>query len=463
MEKIEKALNIARESLADKYRLSGEDYFSHVKNIQNSLKYIGIKEQTTQIATLLHRTLDFNKKYEEIIKKEFGQDTFNVLQNHTRIKSIKVEKDSPLSSNEAYLTQLYINVAEDIRSLVIRLINKADNLETCFIFDSERRNYIGNRALYLYSPVSRLIGLTRLAAKIEDNAFKVLNPADYYKIEMEINKNMHLWEPELVELKSFLEEILKEKGIPNKISSRIKHKYGIYKKRSRPNTPVRDIVGVRIIVDSIENCYVVENILREIWSTEPKLHNDYIQHPRSSGYKSLHNTIRFSNHLEAEVQIRTHDMHEFNEFGQAAHLLYKIGDKGEKSLAYSKFKDYMKENPSLFKDLQKWDIESNTENSSVIDTFKKYVYVFTPKGDIVELPRDSTIIDFAYSLHSDIGEKCSAGFVNNKLVTLDYKVKDGDCIRIKTSNNVNANLDWLRIVKTKRAKSELKKLFNNIS
>ena len=240
---------------------------------------------------------------------------------------------------------------------------------------------------------------------------------------------------------------------------RIKHKYGIYKKYSKVNVPIRDVVGFRIIVDTIENCYSVENILKEVWPFYNDLYNDYIQNPKNTGYKSIHNSFRFSKNLEAEVQIRTNEMHEFNEYGQAAHLLYKIAYRGEKSLLNRKFKEYMKENPFLFKDLQNWDIDARIEKKSVINTFKKYVYAFTPKGDIVELPRESTIIDFAYSLHSSIGEKCNSGFVNNKLVPLDYKVNDGDCIKIKTSNNVNANLDWLRIVKTKRAKSELKKLF----
>ena len=469
MSNVQKAKEIAKQIHENHKRLSGETYADHSTRVFKKLKKHNIREESTLIAALLHHSLRYSAEVENEIKKLFGEDVLTLIKNYAAISSAKIERDSPRGFNEKYIMQTYINLSKDIRTIAIRVADKADNLEHSWALPKEKRDYNAEKALHLYSPLARIIGMSRLAVELENEAFKILHPEEYYKIERLIKRQRPKINKLFGEVKRFLGGLLEENGIKRyEIQSRIKHQYGLFRKAvhfdncgkevGNEYENMYDFAALRVLVNNVEECYLVENLLKDLWDYLPEERDDYIENPRPSGYKAIHNAFEIDKDFVAEVQIKTFDMHEQSEYGLSSHLLYKIGDKDRASKATEEFKKYLRENPYWFKDLNFWEIERSLSEFSPKTPFGEMVYAFTPKGDIIELPKGATVLDFAYAIHAGLGHSCIGAFVNSGIVKLDYIVGNGDVVEIKTlKSKKKPSRDWLGIVKTKRAKAAIRK------
>ena len=463
MEKVlELAKTLAQQIHTGHKRLSGESYAEHTLRVHNILLNRKVSDTTTLTASILHHSLDISKEPESVIQTNFGKDTLNVIKGYKKLKETKIDQNAPGHFNEKYVMQTYINMSNDIRVLAIRIADKTDNLLTSWALPKEKRNEIAQKALTLYSPLARIVGLGKMAANIEDAAFKILLPGEYKNIQtIEASKK------ELREAQQIAVEILSEQGINATVQTRVKHLYGIFRKANyyaqkdkfvgKSYEGIHDVIAMRVLLDSIEDCYRVENIFKDLWDYLDIERNDYITNPRKSGYKAIHDVFKISKKLALEIQIKTHLMYQQSEFGPASHLMYKIGDKSATSMAIDEFKKYIQENPFWFKDLNFWIREKELTDFRPNTPFSRLVYAFTPKGDIIELPKGSTTIDFAYAVHTDLGNSCIGAFANSQMVKLDYQVKDGDYIEIKTLHGKKPSKDWLKFVKTQRARHDIKK------
>ena len=352
--RIEEAIQVAKQLHEGHKRASGEYFYEHTIRVYDKLKKLGVKDEDTLIAAILHQALEIGPAVEAEIAKKFGPDVLKMIQNYKKLSDIKIEQDSPKKYNEKYVLQTYINTADDIRTLVIRLADKIDNLETSFALSKEKRLDNAHKALYFYAPLARIIGMGKLAVQLENNAFKIMFPGDYRHLERIINKRLPKIDKTTYELEKLIRSLLEEHNINAKIYCRTKHLYGIFRKanywRSMGRNPGRnyenmhDLVGMRIVVNNEEECYFVENTLNQLLEAVEDQRKDYIRKPKQSGYKSIHNVYKVTKDIWVEIQIRTTQMNDLAEFGPAAHLLYKIGDKDSDSKAVHKFKKYLMEN-----------------------------------------------------------------------------------------------------------------------
>jgi GTP pyrophosphokinase len=290
--------------------------------------------------------------------------------------------------------------------------------------------------------------------ELEKNGFMILFPSEYFRIKKFIKNKSVLTKNMLENVRELIYEYLQKNGLDPKISYRIKSEYSIfdkslrYKKQGKLKEGLEnlyDIAAMRILVNTVEECYLVEDLLKKIWISEPSERDDYIANPKPGGYRSLHNVFHIDQDFVVEIQIRTFKMHEENEYGKASHLFYKYG---------SHFRKYLKKNPDWLKNSG----ISHIINEDKLGHFSDFVYVFTPKGDIIELPRGATALDFAYAIHEDIGNRCMGAMINKKIEKLSYELNDGDKIEIRISNSKNnANEDWLDVVKTRYARKCIRK------
>lgn len=453
-----------KKTLEEKQRLSGENCFEYAQKVENYLRTHGIKDETTLKLVYIHHL----KKDHKIRKS--CQELETLLENYQKFADIKIKTKSLTEFNEKYLIQTCINLVGDVRPLAVRLSEKIINLENSWMFSKEKREDMALRAIYLYSPLAKILGIDSFARELEDTAFKILFPMEFYNLEKAIKKKGRGTGKIFQEIKKFLKQELAEQNIlDTKIEFRTKGIYSTYKKLIRYGLKVEnledslnkihDLFALRIIVRTENECYLVESLLQQLWEAVPSARDDYIKDPRPTGYRAVHNAFWVSKDIIMEVQIRTYEMHQKAEFGISSHLLYKLGDKGQKSQAVKEFKKYLATHPEWFKELNFWELQR--KSGYIPNTpFSNKEYVLTPKGDIVELPKGSTVIDFAFSVHTEIGEKCVGAFVNNKIVRLNYVVKTGDVISIKTSKRKKTpSRDWLEFVKTRKARNKILKAF----
>lgn len=461
MQKVQKAKNFAKSLHTKDSRLSGENVYDHTLRVHNKLKDSGVTDDNILIAALLHQALTYSTEVEKEILKEFGEDVTNIVRGYNALSEKKVAHEGTQGINEKYIIQTYLNLAKDLRVLLIRLADKADNIETAFALTRKHRKQVAERAFYVYAPITRLLGLSSLTKDLENGAFKVLYPKEYFLIETAITDRKPTIEKFFRENIPVVKDLLKEEGIKADISYRIKHIYGIYrkakhlagkglKKIGKDYSGVYDIAAMRVIVDTEENCYKTEALLCELWDSIVEVRDDYIKNPKPSGYKSIHNHHIADDSLQIEVQIRTKEMHEINEYGPASHVYYKVGESLKKNLGRS---------DDILKELSQWKEEQlNNEGDTSLDQFTDNVYAFTPKGDIIELPKGSSVIDFAYGVHTGIGNSCVGAVVNGEIVKLDYQIRNGDQVIIKTlSSKKLPSRDWLKFAKSARTKAHIRK------
>lgn len=453
--RINKSEDFAQKIFNGQIRKSGETVYRHSLNVRKRLEDIGVQDEDVLIAALLHDVNKIaNNKILKDVQDQFGDRVYQMILTTKKIHNMDIEINSPSNLNRDFVIQTYFNLTEDPNVLLILLADKTENSKTIYALDKDDRKDAAEKALYVYAPICKLVGLFAFSLELEKNGFMVLFPSEYFKIVKFIKNKSVLTKNMLENLRQLIYEYLEKNDLKTNISYRIKSEYSIFEKSLRYKkkgklkgsySNLYDIAAMRILVQTVEDCYLVEDLLKKIWKSDPNERDDYIANPKPGGYRSLHNVFYIDEDFAVEIQIKTFEMHEINEYGNASHVFYKYG---------THFRKYLQTNPDWLKNSSL----SHIINEEKLGYFSDFVYVFTPKGDIIELPRGSTALDFAYAIHEDIGNRCVGALVNKKIEKLSYDLKDGDKIEIKISNSKrNVNDDWLEIAKTKYAKRLIRK------
>lgn len=450
-ELIKKAYEFAERAHEGQKRLSGDPYFSHVFETAKILAKLGM-DTPTIVAGLLHDVLEDTKVTENEMKKEFGDNIVFLVNGVTKLGTLKYHGDE---RHVESLRKFFVAMTNDLRVVIIKFADRLHNLRTLQFIREDKRERIAKESIEVYAPLANRLGMGKLKGEIEDAAFPFAYPKEYAQIEEIIKEKKDLYQKNLSEIQKELQkELNKNKIKVVEINYRMKHKYSLWKKllrREMDLEKVHDIVALRVVVNNIEECYKVLGIIHSIWNPLPGRIKDYIAVPKPNGYRSIHTTIFTGSGEVAEIQIRTKEMHAEAAYGIAAHFAYK--EKGKKTHdEKSKFK-WIEELKNFNYDLD--DPKKYLEHLKT-DFFNNRIFIFTPKGDVVDLPEDSSPIDFAYSIHSDIGDHISGAKVNGKMVPILSKLKNGDIVEIITKKDSHPSNKWLEHSKTNIAKKNIK-------
>ena len=477
---VKKAFAFAKEAHTGHQRLSGEPYFLHLAETAQILAELNVGGATI-VAGLLHDAIeDVGIKREDIVR-EFGEEIAFLVDGVTKLGHLKYKGADRHSES---LRKLFVAMSEDIRVLLIKLADRLHNMRTLSHVPKDKQKRIATETLEIYAPIAYRLGIRKLNRELEDLAFPYVYPSEYEEMR-KVLKELHLDRTESLEKfsRSVKKELAKEGLTKVKIEYRVKSLYSLYKKYLRNDRDlgkIYDVSAMRILVDSVTDCYHILGIIHRRWRPLPQRIKDYIADAKINGYQALHTTVFIGDGNIVEVQIKTHDMYRYSEYGIASHLSYKEKSGHNKALAWvyaflPKSKELEEANNVKNKDIPKWISElaaykESTKYNKLFreeltsDFFNHRIFVFSPKGDVVDLPIDSTPIDFAYSIHSDIGNHMTGAKVNGKLASLDTKVYNGDIVTIMTNENAKPNQKWLGLAKTSMARrhirhklSELKK------
>lgn len=431
-------------------RKSGEPYFVHPVNTARILAEIGMSPVVVT-AGLLHDVFENTKITKEALKKEFGDEIFNLVEGVVKLGDIKYKG---VERNVENLRKFFISEAEDLRILVIRLADRLHNIETLEYINKNKQKRIALETLEIYAPLANRLSMGKLKSKLEDAAFPYAYPKEYQKVKKLLFDKQDAKETYLIEAKNKIERMLTDAKIENvTIDSRQKHLYSLWNKLQKYDIEIcniYDIIAIRVIVDSIEDCYMVLGLIHGEWTPMLNRIKDYIASPKPNGYKSLHTTIFTGTGGIIEVQVRTYEMHEKAENGIAAHFAYKEQSKTEKiSAKETRWAHELHDLNQNKNDHEKF------EKMIKMDFFKDRIFVFTPKGDIVDLPKDSSIIDFAYAVHTNIGDHAQGAKINGKNSALNSKLKTNDIVEIQTNKNSKPSSKWLDFAKTNLARKHI--------
>ncbi|OGI63575.1 hypothetical protein A2818_01990 [Candidatus Nomurabacteria bacterium RIFCSPHIGHO2_01_FULL_40_12] len=451
-ELIEKAYAVAERAHKDQKRFSGEPYFIHIIETAKILAKFGMDTQTIA-AGMLHDVLEDTKIKEEEIEREFGPDIVFLIKGVTKLGTLKYRGHE---RHVESLRKFFVAMANDLRVVIIKFADRLHNLRTLQYIREDKRKRIAIESIEVYAPLANRLGMGKLKGDLEDAAFPYAYPEEYKQIEEIIKEKRGLYEKYLNEVSEQLKKELKKNKIKVvEIDYRIKHKYSLYKKLLRYEMDIEkvyDVVALRVVVDTVEECYRVLGLVHSIWNPLPGRIKDYIAVPKHNGYRSIHTTIFTGSGGIAEIQIRTKDMHAEAAYGVAAHFAYKEQKNHKIKNDKSKFQwieelknlNYSPDEPKNFIEHLK------------MDFFNDRIFIFTPKGDVIDMPEDSCPVDFAYSIHSDIGEHTFGAKVNGKMVQLFTKLKNGDIVEIITKKDAHPSGKWLEYVKTSIAKKHIK-------
>ncbi len=457
---IMKAYNYAKSHHGDQLRKSGEPYIIHPLNVAYILAEIGLDDSTIA-AALLHDVVEDTEVSQNQITKEFGQEISDMVAGVTKLGNIfftSVEERQV----EDY-RKMFLAMGKDIRVILIKLADRLHNMRTLKFLKRDRQIAISKETMDLYAPLANRLGLYSLKWELEDLAFKYLYPDEYHEVVEGINKKR---EERLQFIEKIMDDIrvaLKKHRIDAEVTGRAKHLYSIYRKMKRDNKTldqIYDLFALRILVNSVKDCYAALGVVHELYNPMPGRFKDYIAVPKPNMYQSIHTTLLGENGTPFEVQIRTYEMHRIAEFGIAAHWAYKeasyFGKKQSVKVTDDKL-SWLRETLEWQKDMQ--DPQEFLETLKT-ELFEDEVYVFTPKGKIIVLPRGATPIDFAYGIHQEIGNKMTGCKINSKMMPIVTPLKNGDIVDIITSDNSKGpSRDWLKFVKSSSAKNKIKSWF----
>ncbi len=452
-ELILKAYKLAKERHGKQKRKTGESYVVHPINVALILAELGMDAETI-VAALLHDILeDTSTSYDEI-RKEFGESVASLVEGVTKIGKIKYKSDQV----ENY-RKLILATAKDPRVIILKLADRLDNMRTLWVFREEKRKRIAKETLEIFVPLAHRLGVWKLKTELEDLAFKYLFPNEYERVKkfvQQSKKDLEAYLKKYVLPK--VKKALEEAGIKAEITYRLKHYYSIWEKTKRKGInleDVHDILGVRIIVNTVPECYAVLGLVHNLFKPVPGKFKDYISLPKPNLYQSLHTTVIADKGRLVEFQIRTWEMHERAEKGIASHWAYKENKPPEDVEIYNWLRE-------LVENLQGSNNPSEVLENLKNELFSEEVFVFTPKGDLVVLPRGSTPVDFAYKIHTDIGNHCAGARVNGRIVPLDYKLQNGDVVEIITHPQRTPSPEWLKFVKTSKARNKIKQFLKQL-
>lgn len=451
---IGKAYDKGRQLHDGQLRKSGEPYFIHPINVAIILAHLGM-DDATLIGGLLHDVVEDTDYTRDELVADFGEEIALLVDGVTKLGTIKFESKEEIQAEN--FRKMFLAMSKDIRVLIIKLADRLHNMRTIEYMKPEKIEEKCRETLEIYAPLASRLGISTVKFELEDIALKYLHPEEFKELKEKVNQRMAQREETIRTVIDEIRESLDDMGLKYDIYGRAKHYYSIYKKMKYQNKQldeIFDLIAVRVIVNTIKECYAVLGIVHTMWKPIPGRFKDYIAMPKPNMYQSLHTTVISDSGEPFEIQIRTHEMHEIAEYGIAAHWKYKEGDTSGKSSADDIKLAWLRQSLEWQQDLK--DPKDFLETMKM-DLFATQVFVFTPKGDVIELPAGSTPLDFAFKIHSAIGCKCVGARVNGKMVTIDHTLQNGDIVEIVTSaNSSGPSVDWLRIAKSSNARNKIR-------
>ncbi len=469
VELVRKALRFVEEVNAGKERFSGEPNIVHLAETALILAELG-GSAVTVAAGLLHDILEDSGIKREVVSKEFGDEIVFLIEGTAKLGALKYKGAD--RHNES-LRKLFVAISEDIRVLLVKLACRLHNMRTLVHVPKEKQERLAHETLEIYAPIAYRLGIRKINRELEDLSFPYVYPKEFEAMK-KILKERHLDRSEALEKFSrSVKKALAKEGLTSiKTEYRVKGLYSLYKKYLRYDKDLEkiyDLNAMRILVDSVGDCYRVLGTIHARWKPLPGRIKDYISNPKLNGYQALHTTVFTGDGNIVEMQIKTHDMHKYSEYGVASHLSYKSGSQNKDVLAWvhALLPEQGGINIASRNDIPHWirelaHYEEPSKNYKIFreglksDFFSHRIFVFSPKGDVVDLPIDSTPIDFAYYIHSDIGNKMSGAKINGKLVSLETKLRNGDIVHIETRESAKPNRKWLDMAKTSLARRHIR-------
>lgn len=455
IQKINKAYSLAEEAHKTQVRNSGEPFIVHPVAVAITLAEYNMDADTI-IAGLLHDVVEDTDFELDYIEEKFGIGVATLVDGVTKLKKIQYRtKEEHKADN---LRKMVIAMAKDIRVIIIKLTDRLHNMQTLEYMSDKKKKEKATETLEIYAPIANRLGMNRIKAELEDLSLKYLNPEKFNEIREKVAMKKRTREAYLSNIMDDLDKTLDQSHISHQIMGRPKHFYSIYRKMAYQNKEfeqIFDVMAVRVIVESTKDCYGVLGLVHTMWKPLPNRFKDYIAMPKANMYQSLHTTVIGPSGEIFEIQIRTEEMHKMAEYGIAAHWKYKMGtDKAE----------LMDDKLDWIKRLLEVQEETNDPKefleSMKMDFFTNEVFVFTPQGDVINLPQGSTPIDFAYRVHTAVGNRCVGAKVDGRIVPIDYKLKNGNIVEVLTSPNSNGpSRDWLKIVKSTQARNKIRNFF----
>lgn len=453
IELLVEAFEFAEKAHHDQKRKTGAPYIQHCLHTAYMLAQIKA-DLTTVIAGLLHDVPEDTKYTLQDVKNKFGSDVATLVRGITKLSKIKYRG---VERYRESLRKMFLAMARDLRVILIKFSDRLHNLRTLDALPKEKQNRIARETMEIYAPIAGLLGIWRLKWQMEDICFKYLYPEEFknleykYEVEKKVERNQYTQK-----VKNILGQKLKQDNIGYIIEDRFKHLYSIYKKMQRKDRKfdeIYDVFALRVIVPSVPDCYKTLGIIHTLWKPKSDRIKDYIAVPKPNGYRSLHTTVFGPDNKATEFQIRTKEMHEESLYGIAAHWHYKLKGGREKT--------GREKQPGWVKDILNIQRQAENTNDFInkvkLDVFHNRIFVFSPKGDVFDLPEYATPVDFAYLVHTDIGHKTTGALVNDRMATLGHALKNGDLVEIITDKKRKGpNRDWLKSVKTNRAKEKIK-------
>src|SRR5438067_41517 len=454
---VRRAYERALSAHAGQRRLSGEEYVTHPMEVAAILADLQLDAETLA-AALLHDTVEDTPLTADEVEQEFGPEVARLVDGVTKLGRISLRSDQQQQAEN--IRKMMVAMAEDLRVVLIKLADRLHNMRTLDPLPEVKRRKISRETLDIYAPLAHRLGIGQIKLELEDLAFRNLEPEAYEDVAKRISRKRHERERLVSDLRDLLARELENVGITAEITGRPKHIYSVWQKMTRDNkdfSEIYDLSAIRVLVDSVRDCYGVLGVVHSLWKPVPGRFKDYVAMPKSNGYQSLHTTVIAHTGEPIEIQIRTQEMHRVAEFGIAAHWTYK--EKGGKD-------DGFDEKLSWLRSLLEWQTEVGDAESFVdtvkIDLFQDEVYVFTPKGDVLNLPAGLAPVDFAYRIHTEVGHRCVGAKVNGRMVPLDYELNNGEIVEIVTTKAPHGpSRDWLSFVKSASAKERIRKWFKS--